>query len=182
MARVKKNPKDTADGQQPEDDLADLNDPDTDFEPEDDTEIDRQEESDSNVEMSEVDMIHQAFIWIGFNKKYDQESLRSEIAELQDINGLTEGDISDLKKSYTKRPGKIGGVFFGLQHTKKIKFLMQWVQDFTRVDKVPTFNDMEKESFTRAIAVAAQRDLIWDKESKDVSVVSAEASPNKFKD
>ena len=69
MARVKKNPKDTADGQQPEDDLADLNDPDTDFEPEDDTEIDRQEESDSDVEMREVDMMHQAFIWIGFDNK-----------------------------------------------------------------------------------------------------------------
>ena len=43
MARVKKKPKATAEGQQPEDDLADLNDPDTDFELEDDKEIDRQE-------------------------------------------------------------------------------------------------------------------------------------------
>ena len=162
--------------------MADLNDPDTDFEPEDDTEIDRQEESDSNVEMSEVDMIHQAFIWIGFNKKYDQESLRSEIAELQDINGLTEGDISDLKKSYTKRPGKIGGVFFGLQHTKKIKSLMHWVQDFTRVDEVTTFKDLDKDSFTRAMSVASQRYLIRGKESKDASAVSAEASPGKLKD
>ena len=41
---------------------ADLNDPDTDVEQEDDTKIDRQEESDSDVKMSEVDMMHQAFI------------------------------------------------------------------------------------------------------------------------
>ena len=77
MARVKKNPKDTAEGQQPDDNSADLNDPDTDLEPEDDTEIDHQEESDSDVEMSEVNMMHQAFIWICFDKKEDQDDLRS---------------------------------------------------------------------------------------------------------
>ena len=77
MERVKKNPKAEADGQQPEDDSADLKDPDTDLEREDDTEIDHQEESDSDVKTSEVDMMHQAFIWIGFNKKDDQEDLRS---------------------------------------------------------------------------------------------------------
>ena len=46
--------------------------------------------------MSEVDMMHQAFIWISFDNKYDQEALRSEISELQDMNGLMEQDISDL--------------------------------------------------------------------------------------
>ena len=59
---------------------------------------------------------------------------------------------------------------------------MHWVQDFTRVDEVSTFKDLEKESFVRAIAVAAQRALIRDKESKDASLVSAEASPGKLKD
>ena len=37
MARVKKKPKATAEGQQPEDDSADLKDQDNNFEPEDDT-------------------------------------------------------------------------------------------------------------------------------------------------
>ena len=97
------------------------------------------------------------------------------------MNGLTERDISYLEKSYAKRPGKTGGIFFVLQRTKKIKSLMHWVQDFTRVDEVPTFKDMDKESFTRAIAVAAQRALIREKESKDASAVSAEASPGKLK-
>ena len=69
MARIKKKTKATTEEQQPEYDSADINDPDTDFEPEDDTEIDRQEESDSDVEMREVDMMHQAFIWIGFDNK-----------------------------------------------------------------------------------------------------------------
>ena len=82
MARIKKNPKATADRQQPEGDLAYLNDPVTDFEPEDDTEINSQEEADFDVEMSKVDMMHQAFIWIGLDKKDEQEVLRSEIAEL----------------------------------------------------------------------------------------------------
>ena len=127
MARLKKNSKATAEGQQPDDDSADLNNPDTDFEPEDDTEIDRQEESDSDVKMSEVDMMHQAFIWIGFEKKDDQKALRSKIAELQDMNGLTEQEISDLKNSYANRPLKTGGIFFGLQRTKKIKSLIHWM-------------------------------------------------------
>ena len=95
-------------------------------------------------------MMHQAFVWIDFDKKEDQDDLRSEIAELQDMNGLTEHNISDLKKSYVKRPGKTGGVLFGLQRTKEIKSLMHWVQDFTGVDEVPTFKDMEKELWSSA--------------------------------
>ena len=51
------------------------------------------------------------------------------------------------------------------------------MQDFTGVDEVATFKDMDKESFTRSITVAAQRALIRDKESKDASTVSVEASP-----
>ena len=98
------------------------------------------------------------------------------------MNGLTERDISDLEKSYAKCPGKSVGMLFGLQRTKKIKSLMHWVQDFTRVDKVPTFKELDKESFTRAIAVLVHRELIWSKESKDASAVSAEASPGKLKD
>ena len=69
-------------------------------------------------------MMRQTFIWIDFEKKENQDAPRSEIAELQDMNGLTERDISDLKKSYAKRLGKTGGVLFGLQCTKKIKSLM----------------------------------------------------------
>ena len=69
MARVKKKLKATAEGQQPDDDSVDLNDPNTDLKPEGNTEIDCQEESDSDVEMSEVNLIHQAFIWIVFNEK-----------------------------------------------------------------------------------------------------------------
>ena len=90
-------------------------------------------------------MMHQAFIWIGFDNKDDQEALRSEIAQLQYMNGLTERDISYLEKSYAKRPGKTGGIFFGIQRTNKIKSLMHWVQDFTRVDEVTTFNTLDKE-------------------------------------
>ena len=133
MAKVKKNPRATAEGQQPDDNLADLNDLDTDIELEDDKEIDRQEESDSNVKMIEVDMMRQAFIWVGLNENEDQDALRSEITELQDMNGLTERDISYFENFYANRPRKTGGIFFGLQRTKKIKSLMHWVQDFTRV-------------------------------------------------
>ena len=77
MTRVKKKPKDTSEGQQTDDELADLNDLDTDIELEDNKEIDRQEESDSDVKMIEVDMMRQAFIWIGFDEKEDQGVLRS---------------------------------------------------------------------------------------------------------
>ena len=76
-----------------------------------DEEADLQEGSDSDDEMTWIDMMNQAFVWIGFVKQDDQEALRSEIAELQDMKGLTERDISDLEKSYAKRPGRTGGIF-----------------------------------------------------------------------
>ena len=98
------------------------------------------------------------------------------------MNDLTEQDISDLEKLYAKRPGKTGGIFFGIQRTKEIKSLMHWVQEFTRVDKVPTVKGLYKESFMRAIAVSSQRALIWDKELKNAIAVSAEVSPSKLKD
>ena len=82
MVRGKKKPKAIAEWQQPEYDSAVLNYPDTDFKLEEDTEINRQEDSNSVDKMSEVDMMHQAFTWISFDKKDDHEALRSTLAEL----------------------------------------------------------------------------------------------------
>ena len=101
MVKVKKNPKATAEGQQPEDDSADINDPDTDLQPEDDTEIDRQEESDSNVEMSEVDIMHQAFIWIS----YDNVAPPSE-SQIPDP-AVTLSDPDNDRLSVIRRPSGI---------------------------------------------------------------------------
>ena len=156
MARTKKHPKAVVEEQEaltfiqglrPKDDLYNPNDTYTNVEPgnaDTDAEVEHQERLDSNDDMIEVNITGRAFMWIGFAKKNDQKYLRSEIAELKDMKGLTERDIYDLERSYAKHPLKAGGVVFGLQCTKTIKLLMHWVQDFIRVNKVLTFDDFDK--------------------------------------
>jgi hypothetical protein len=73
-------------------------------------------------------------------------------------------------------------MYFGLQRTKRLKATLHWVQDFARVSKVPTLEELTQESFKAAISRAAQRADIRKKEAKDASSVSSEASPGKLKD
>ena len=68
---------------------------------------------------------------------------------------LTERDISDLEYSYSKRTAADGRLIFGLRNTKRLKSMIHWVQDLSRVTKMPNIDDLDEASFRAALGMAA---------------------------
>ena len=95
---------------------------------------------------------------------------------------LTKTNILDLEYSYSKRTAADGRLIFGLQQTKRLKSMIHWLQEFTRVSETPNIDDLDEVSFRAALGLAAQRSTTRKQEAKDASSVSSEASPRKFKD
>ena len=81
-----------------------------------------------------------------------------------------------------KRTATDGRLIFGLQKTKRLKLMIHWVQDFSRVREMPNIDDLDEASFRDTLGVATQSSTIRKQEAKDASSISSEASPGKLKD
>ena len=113
--------------------------------------------------------MHQVLLWIGFDVAANRQALRSKIAEIKYMTDRTAMDVTELQELYAKRAQNAGHTYFGLQHTKRLKATLDWVQDFVCLSKVPTLEGLNQESFKAAILVAAQRADTRKKEANDAS-------------
>jgi len=113
--------------------------------------------------------MHQVLLWIGFDVAANRQALRSKIAEIKYMTDRTAMDVTELQELYAKRAQNAGHTYFGLQHTKRLKATLDWVQDFARLSKNPTLEGLNQESFKAAILVAAQRADTRKKEANDAS-------------
>ena len=114
----------------------------------------------SNDDDDNIDNMAQTLMWIGFNKVTSRESFKIDVEQFDGVWELTDIDISDLEYSYSKRTVADGRLIFGLQNTKRLKSMIQWVQDFARVSKTPNINNLDEASFRAALGVEAQRSII----------------------
>ena len=130
----------------------------------------------------DIDKMEQTLTWISFKTTSSRDALQIETEQFEDMIELTKKDISDIEYSYSKRTFADGRLIFGLQKTKRLKLMIHWVQDFTRVSETPNIDDLYEASFRAALGVAAQRSTIWKQEAKNASPVCSEASPRKMKD
>ena len=129
-----------------------------------------------------INEMEQTLMWIGFNTTASRDALQIDIEQFEDMLELTEKDISDLEYSYSKRTAADGRLIFGLQKTNRLKSMIHWVQDFTRVSETPNIDELDEASFRAALGVAAQRSTIRKQKGKDAISVSSEASTGKLKD
>ena len=129
-----------------------------------------------------IDEMEQTLTWIGFNKTASRDALQIDIEQFEDMLELTKKYVSDLEYSYLKRTAADGRLIFGLQKTKRLKLMIHWVQDFSRVSETPNIDELDEASFRDTLGMAAQRSTIRKQEAKDASSVSSEASPGKLKD
>jgi hypothetical protein len=126
--------------------------------------------------------MEQAITWIGFTPN-QRGAIINEIGDtFNEVESLTSKDISDLAESYAKRTVADGRINFGLQRIKRLKAFIHWVMDFKRVNKIPTIEGLNQESFCEALRVAEQRAAIRKEESDSSDAIVKDASPGKLKD
>ena len=106
----------------------------------------------------EIDQIREILTWIGFTIDANRTSIINDaFSEFSDIQSLTEKDITELSESFGRRTVTNGRIDFGIRRTKRLKFMMHWVQDFYRVSMIPTTDGLDQATFLTAITVAGQR-------------------------
>jgi hypothetical protein len=105
----------------------------------------------------EIDQLREILDWIGFAQNADRSSINQGVfEEYTDIQSLNEKDITELSDSLSRRTATNGRVGFGIRRTKRLKFMMHWVQYFYRVSTVPSTDGLDQVSFLAGITIARQ--------------------------
>ena len=108
--------------------------------------------------VSEIDQLREILDWIGFSQNADRTSIiQGAFEEYTDIQSLNEKDITELSDSFSRRTATNGRIDFGIRRTKRLKFMMHWVQDFYRVSMTPSTDGLDQVKFLAAITIAGQR-------------------------
>jgi hypothetical protein len=101
--------------------------------------------------------MERAITWMGFTQNQRGPIISDIGSTFTEVESLTSKDISELAESYSKRTVNDGRIIFGLQRTKRLKAFIHWVMDFKRVNRNPTLDGLNQDSFCEALRVAEQR-------------------------
>ena len=129
--------------------------------------------------------VDQCLQWIGFT---DVQHCNSIIAEggfnsLNDFFDITEMDIHDMAKSFSKHSPVANHINFGMRNIKWLIAMMHWCQDHQRCSEEPDIADFANaDAFKEALQVSTQRALLRKNDSDQVDTISKAADPGKFKD
>ncbi len=98
------------------------------------------------------------------------------MATFEDFCNVTEADIGDMAKAFSKRTNAEGKITFGHGCTKKLKGLMHWIHDRYRCNDPVNHIDFTLASMNELLEQAAAR---W-AEKEQIKTVSKTAKPDKF--
>ena len=129
--------------------------------------------------------VNQCLQWIGFTNVQHRNSIIAEgdFNSLNDFFDITETDIHDMAKSFSKRSPAANRINFGMRHIKWLIAMMHWCQDHQRCSEDPDIaNFANVDTFKEALQVSAQRALLRKNDSDQVDTISKAADPRKFKD
>jgi hypothetical protein len=100
----------------------------------------------------------------------------------RDMSMLREKDISDLAKAFADRTVAAGRITFGLRRQNLLKSAIHWVQDFRRISRTPTLDDVtDVQDFRTKIQTARERSLVRRSRMEESSSISHAADPGKCK-
>jgi hypothetical protein len=132
------------------------------------------------AEAAEIDLI---LLYCGFTAPGERASIAADGFEVyEDIKILTAKDIGSLAKGFAERTVAAGRIQFGLRRTNLLKATIHWVQDFGRISREPSLDDLQDANeFKAAIEIARQRAEIRKRNSEESDSLSKAADPGKLK-
>lgn len=121
----------------------------------------------------------QILTWVGFEGNALQ-SLETELGDLVQLSELKPKDIKDLSQSYSRRTVADGRIHFGLNRTKRLLAVIDWVADQHRIGEQPDINGLDQESFLETINESADRAEIRKNEVDTMETRAKSAEPGKL--
>jgi hypothetical protein len=93
-------------------------------------------------EDSEFDPMDLALSWAGFTTAATRNKLREEgFDNFADLKAMKEKDVRDLAESYGRRTVNDGRFIFGIRRINYLIGMVNWVQDFSRINTDPGLDE-----------------------------------------
>ena len=128
-----------------------------------------------------TDDIEQTLEWIGVKDSTDIENIRENFTTFDELSQLTASDKSDLVDDFRRRTLTTGKYAMTLTIQKHLKFTIDWLLDFERVNRVPTLVVLDQDSFSSALKDAGKCAAIIKKHKDQSDTISREAAPGALK-
>ena len=131
--------------------------------------------------MEEVNIasLCQVLVWIGYDVVQAQV-LEDELGDLATMGIARSTEIADVLKTYASRTIAAGRITSGLVRIKRMQALAHWVRDFKRVNKEPTIDGLDEDTFLAALAVSEERARARQTDKDTADARAKEASPGKL--
>ena len=118
--------------------------------------IQREVVRDENITVENT--MKQVLYWIGFQVASSQQALiEDEFGLFNDVNMLTEKDISTIASNFISRTQANGRMDFGTRPIKYIKEFTHWVQDFYHISGLPSIIGLSEVTFKPQLDRASTR-------------------------
>ena len=111
----------------------------------------------------------------------DTANIRKNFTNFDELSQLTASDISDLADDFRRITLTAGKYDIQLTIQKRLKFTIDWLLDFERVNRVPTLVRLDQDSFHSALEKAGKRAVIIKKQKYQSDTISREAAHGAFK-
>ena len=114
---------------------------------------------------------------MGVRDSTDIANIRENFTTFVDLSQLTSSDISDLVDDFRRRTFPDGNYAMPLTIYKRLKFTIDWMLDFERVNRVPTLVRLDQDSFRSTLKEAGERAAIIKKQKEQSDTIRREAAP-----
>jgi hypothetical protein len=133
--------------------------------------------------MAEAVAIRTILTYCGFETDVHQNSIAEDGFEsYADLLSLTVKDVTSLAKGFGERTTAQGRINFGKRRTNYLKATLHWAQDFRRISRDVTLDDLyDITDFREQIETARQTALIRSHNAAESDGLSKAADPGKLK-
>ena len=128
-----------------------------------------------------TDDIEQTLEWIRVTDSTDIANIRENFTTFDDLSHLTDSNINDLVDDFRRITLTASNYSMLLTIQKRLKFTMDWLLDFGRVDRVPTLVRIYQDSFCSALKKAGERADIIKKKKDQSDAISSKSAPGSLK-
>ena len=111
----------------------------------------------------------------------DIANIRENFTTFDELSQLTAIDISDLVDEFRRIKLTAGNYAMPLTIQKRLKFTIDWLLEFERVNRVPRLGGLDQGNFRSALKEAGERAAIIKKQRDQIDTTSREAASGALK-
>ena len=128
-----------------------------------------------------TDRINQTLEWIGATDSMNIAKIRENFATFDELSKLTASNIRGFVDDFKQRTITDGKYALPLTIQKRLKFTIDWLFDFERVNRAPTLVGLDQDSFRSALKKAGKCVAIIKKQKDQSDTISGEAATGALK-